>query len=273
MIWGFFWPVVLTHTFLFHSARQTVESGIKRLPRLHAAVWLVWSAQTWTLGTLFTHVIVTCKPPFRKHKIHLYIFNVQAMTAQTEQGERKNKERREEKEGVKAISEAGPYSQRLKCSGRSQHTHPFCGTKWKCFRREVSVLVFLTAEGQISLLVWVGGTAWTEGLRGGGTRSSSSNNSSSSSNSNSSSNVVTHTHTYTNLYNWSARWTQWTETHAYIQTHQWEQNHKTFLWLTKDRICLYHEVRCGCTQERPGCSTGSQSDAGLQLSTMPSNTH
>lgn len=45
----------------------------------------VWSAQTWTLGTLFTHIIVTCKPPCRKHKIHLYIFHLQAMTARTGQ--------------------------------------------------------------------------------------------------------------------------------------------------------------------------------------------
>lgn len=42
------------------------------------------SAQTWTLGT---HIIVTCKPPCRKHTIHLYILNLQAMTAQGEQGE------------------------------------------------------------------------------------------------------------------------------------------------------------------------------------------
>lgn len=66
-----------------------------------APVWIpssslteVWSAQTWTLGTLFTHIIVTCKPPCRKHKIHLYILNLQAMTAQTEQGEKKKTERR-----------------------------------------------------------------------------------------------------------------------------------------------------------------------------------
>lgn len=45
----------------------------------------VWSAQTWTLGTLFTHIIVTCKPPCRKHKIHLNIFHLQAMTARTGQ--------------------------------------------------------------------------------------------------------------------------------------------------------------------------------------------
>lgn len=72
----------------------------------------VWSAQTWTLGTLFTHVIVTCKPPCRKHKIHLYIFNLQAMTAQTDQGERKRKIK---KKREKSRFEAGPYSQRQKC--------------------------------------------------------------------------------------------------------------------------------------------------------------
>lgn len=72
----------------------------------------VWSAQTWTLGTLFTHVIVTCKPPCRKHKIHLYIFNLQAMTAQTDQGERKRKRK---KKREKSRFEEGPYSQRQKC--------------------------------------------------------------------------------------------------------------------------------------------------------------
>lgn len=36
-----------------------------------SSVTKVWSAQTWTLGTVFTHILVTCKPPCRKHKIHL----------------------------------------------------------------------------------------------------------------------------------------------------------------------------------------------------------
>lgn len=71
----------------------------------------VWSAQTWTLGTLFTHIIVTCKPPCRKHKIHLYVLNLQAMTAQREQGE---KDRRRKIKEKSRRCEAGPCSQRQK---------------------------------------------------------------------------------------------------------------------------------------------------------------
>lgn len=79
----------------------------------------VWSAQTWTLGTLFTHIIVTCKPPCRKHKIHLYILHLQAMTAQTEQAEKNNRKKEEKKLEKKCGFEAGLYSQRPKVLGQS----------------------------------------------------------------------------------------------------------------------------------------------------------
>lgn len=88
----------------------------------------VWSAQTWTLGTLFTHIIVTCKPPCRKHKIHLYVLNLQAMTAQREQGE---KDRRRKIKEKSRRCEAGPCSQRQKSRDSWLQTHSgFCGDQW-----------------------------------------------------------------------------------------------------------------------------------------------
>lgn len=91
---------------------QVQEKAPVRIPS--SSLTEVWSAQTWTLGTLFTHIIVTCKPPCRKHKIHLYILYLQAMTAETEQGEKK-KQKEGRKLGKKCRFEAGPYSQRQKC--------------------------------------------------------------------------------------------------------------------------------------------------------------
>lgn len=80
----------------------------------------VWSAQTWTLGTLFTHIIVTCKPPCRKHKIHLYILHLQAMTVRTEQAEEKNRKRKRKRD-----EEA--WTER-----RGQNDRDSRLRKWKC---------------------------------------------------------------------------------------------------------------------------------------------
>lgn len=123
----------------------------------------VWSAQTWTLGTLFTHIIVTCEPPCRKHKIHLYILNLQAMTAQTEQGEKNNRKKEEKEERNVGLKQVRTVKGKSVRTIFSQLTHPnFCVTKWKCeimsLKKDtrpyfVSVLVLLTAQGQISFLL------------------------------------------------------------------------------------------------------------------------
>lgn len=209
----------------------------------------VWSAQTWTLGTLFTHIIVTCKPPCRKHKIHLYILNLQAMTAQTEQGKKKRiNKRKEEKEGKKAGFEAGLCSHRQKCWDSNGLTRfsvkqnvLICSLAGKkttlCLN--TCVLDCRGSDFSPSSCAWAEGTVrgWGLGVLWGMRSSSSNNSSSSSSNSNSSSDVVTHTYT-------TVEPDGHTGTHAYIQTHWCQQRAEGFTsaFVTSERCEIKGEL-------------------------------
>lgn len=129
-----------SHTFLFRSARQAVSRD-KAPVRISSSSWTeVWSAQTWTLGTLFTHIIVTCKPPCRKHKIHLYILHLQAMTAQTEQAQKTTERRKKKRKETQVWSRF--LQSKAKVSGQSlqqlPHLQVLCVTGGK--RRKLDLL-------------------------------------------------------------------------------------------------------------------------------------
>lgn len=119
--------------------------------------------------------IVTCKLPHRKHKIHLKTFSLQAMTAQTEQGER-----------VKRRGGVGGWGLQIQTvKGRSVRT--IVSTLLFCVAGSLNSCAFDCRRADFS----GGGVGW------GGMRSSSSNDS--SSNSNSSSDVTTQTQMLANV--------------------------------------------------------------------------
>lgn len=127
----------------------------------------VWSAQTWTLGTLFTHVVVTCKPPCRKHKIHLYIllFLTSHDCADRASPENKRKEGREsggggQKSGFQTGSggQSGAFVEtrsRLKNTRRSC-PRPDCKRKrWHLFQDPSIVPNWWCVDAIVILLVIV----------------------------------------------------------------------------------------------------------------------
>lgn len=103
-------------TFQLYSARP--ETAPAWIPS--SSVTEAWSAQTWTLGTVFTHILVTCKPPCRKHKIYLiYPPFTSLWLCSTNKLKKRKKEGREGEEKKKAIEEIWVWSSSLQVKTKS----------------------------------------------------------------------------------------------------------------------------------------------------------